>query len=112
MLVGDTSVGKTCLIERYLDNDFKFSENSESKVLEVQHLTKPVGSTYENQVKVEIYDTSSCEKTAATAAAAYSERQEKYLEADIFLLCVDTSRHVEHLKSIEKWKKEIKEVVD
>ena len=40
VLVGDTSVGKSCLIRNYLDNSF--SENYEPTVLDVYRGTKSV----------------------------------------------------------------------
>ena len=52
-MVGDTSVGKTCLIRNYLNNDF--SEEYEPTVLDVYSGIKNVKK---RQITVEIHDTS------------------------------------------------------
>ena len=53
MLVGDTSVGKSCLIKNYLEN--KFEENYEPTVLDIYRGTKNVKK---KQIELEIHDTS------------------------------------------------------
>ena len=53
MLVGNTSVGKSCLIHNYLHNEF--SEDYEPTVLDVYRGTKNVNN---KQVEIEIHDTS------------------------------------------------------
>ena len=53
VLVGDTSVGKSCLIKNYLEN--KFEENYEPTVLDIYRGTKNVKK---KQIDIEIHDTS------------------------------------------------------
>ena len=53
MLVGDTAVGKSCLIVNYLRNEF--SEEYEPTVLDVYRGTKNVD---QKQIELEIHDTS------------------------------------------------------
>ena len=53
MLVGDTSVGKSCLIKNYLENSF--SEDYEPTVLDVY---KGVKTVKKKMINVEIHDTS------------------------------------------------------
>ena len=53
VLVGDTSVGKSCLIRNYLDNTF--SDEYEPTVLDVYKGTKAVRK---RQIDIEIHDTS------------------------------------------------------
>ena len=53
VLVGDTSVGKTCLIHNYLHN--QFSDEYEPTVLDVYRGTKNVKGS---QIEIEIHDTS------------------------------------------------------
>ena len=53
MLVGDTSVGKSCLIRNYLENSF--SEDYEPTVLDIYRGTKNVKK---RQIEIEIHDTS------------------------------------------------------
>ena len=53
VLVGDTGVGKSCLIRNYLENSF--SENYEPTVLDIYRGTKNVKK---KQIDVEIHDTS------------------------------------------------------
>ena len=53
VLVGDTGVGKSCLIRNYLENSF--SENYEPTVLDIYRGTKNVKK---KQIDIEIHDTS------------------------------------------------------
>ena len=53
VLVGDTSVGKSCLITNYLHNSF--SEDYEPTVLDIYRGTKNVNR---QQIEIEIHDTS------------------------------------------------------
>ena len=53
VLVGDTSVGKSCLIRNYLENIF--TENYEPTVLDIFRGTKNVKK---KQIELEIHDTS------------------------------------------------------
>ena len=53
VLVGDTAVGKSCLIRNYLENSF--TDEYEPTVLDVYRGVKSVKKT---QIDVEIHDTS------------------------------------------------------
>ena len=76
VLVGDTSVGKSCLITNYLYNTF--TEDYEPTVLDVYRGPKNVES---KQVMIEIYDTSGDEHLGVN-------RQIQYKGTDVFILCV------------------------
>ena len=76
VLVGDTSVGKSCLIRNYLDNEF--SEDYEPTVLDVYHGTK---NFMKREIQVEIHDTSGDEHLNVN-------RTIKYGGADVFMICV------------------------
>ena len=60
MLVGDTTVGKTCLITSY--HHQSFSEDYEPSVLDI---FKGVKQFDKKQIKLEIHDTSGDEHLAA-----------------------------------------------
>ena len=53
VLVGDTSVGKSCLIRNYLENSF--SEDYEPTVLDIY---KGIKNVSHKQIEIEIHDTS------------------------------------------------------
>ena len=57
MLVGDTSVGKSCLITNYLNNTF--NSDYEPTVLDVYRGTKNINR---KQMELEIHDTSGDEQ--------------------------------------------------
>ena len=61
MLVGDTAVGKSCLIEMYLHNNF--SDDYEPTVLDVYKGPKNVDK---QMVDLEIHDTSGDENLGAS----------------------------------------------
>ena len=74
--MGDTSVGKTCLIHNYLHN--AFSDEYEPTVLDVYRGTKNVKG---RQIDIEIHDTSGDEQLGVN-------RKSQYQDADVFMICV------------------------
>ena len=76
VLVGDTSVGKTCLIHNYLHN--QFSEEYEPTVLDVYRGTKNINN---RQVVLEIHDTSGDDQLGFN-------RKTQYMGCDLFMICV------------------------
>ena len=97
VLVGDTSVGKSCLIRNYLDNTF--SEDYEPTVLDVYKGTKAVKR---KQVDIEIHDTSGDEHLGVN-------RQIQYKGADIFIIAV-AANAPDSLSNVNKWTTEIRSV--
>ena len=94
MLVGDTAVGKSCLIVNYLRNEF--SEEYEPTVLDVYRGTKNVD---QNQIELEIHDTSGDEHLGVN-------RKQQYEGCDVFAICVAANAR-SSLENIGKWKAEI-----
>ena len=99
MLVGDTAVGKSCLITNYLHNTF--SENYEPTVLDVYKGTKSVNKT---QVNLELHDTSGDDNLQAN-------RKVQYQGAHCFMICVAVNKK-SSFDNISKWKEEITSVID
>ena len=98
VLVGDTSVGKSCLIHNYIYNTF--SDEYEPTVLDVYKGTK----NFKNkQIQVEIHDTSGDDLFGIN-------RTIKYRGADVFMICVAVNNQTS-LQNVKKWKDEIKSVV-
>ena len=95
VLVGDTSVGKSCLITNYLNNTF--TEEYEPTVLDVYRGEKCVNS---RMVQIEINDTSGDEHLGVN-------RKIVYKGTDVFILCVAVNAP-SSLSSVEKWMREIK----
>ena len=75
VLIGDTAVGKSCLITNYLHN--KFTDVYEPTVLDVY---KGVKTVRKEQVELEIHDTSGDDNLG-------TNRKVVYKNADLFLLC-------------------------
>ena len=98
VLVGDTSVGKSCLIKNYLEN--VFTDNYEPTVLDIFRGTKNVKK---KQIELEIHDTSGDDHLGAN-------RKIQFQEADIFMVCVAVNSR-DSLDSIPKWQAEIAEVM-
>ena len=98
VLVGDTSVGKSCLIHNYIHNSF--SDEYEPTVLDVYKGTK----NFKNkEIKVEIHDTSGDDLFGVN-------RTIKYRGADVFMICVAVNNQTS-LQNVQKWKDEIRSVV-
>ena len=76
VLVGDTAVGKSCLIVNFLKNSF--TEDYEPTVLDVYRGTKNIAK---KSVEVEIHDTSGDEHLGVN-------RKVQYKDADCFMICV------------------------
>ena len=95
VLVGDTAVGKSCLIRNYLENNF--SDDYEPTVLDIYKGTKSVNK---KQIEIEIHDTSG-------DAHLSLNRAQQYKQTDVFIICVATNV-LESLHSTSKWVNEIK----
>ena len=94
VLVGDTSVGKSCLIRNYLENSF--SEDYEPTVLDIY---KGIKNVSQKQIEIEIHDTSGDDQFMDNRAVAYRN-------ADIFMICVAVNNR-DAFKNVSKWKNEI-----
>jgi len=96
VLIGDTAVGKSCLITNYLHN--KFSDVYEPTVLDVYRGVKTVRK---EQVQLEIHDTSGDDNLG-------TNRKVVYKNADLFLLCCSVLD--KSIENCDKWKAEVREV--
>ena len=97
MLVGDTTVGKTCLITSY--HHQSFTEAYEPSVLDI---FKGLKQFDKKQIRLEIHDTSGDEHLSAN-------RQISYNKTDCFMLCVSLNQR-DRLENLEKWVNEIRTV--
>ena len=97
VLVGDTAVGKSCLITNYLENSF--TDEYEPTVLDV---FKGIKEVKKKQINMEIHDTSGDEHLGVN-------RKIQYKDADCFMICV-ASNQPTSLESVSRWIAEIKEV--
>ena len=94
VLVGDTAVGKSCLIRNYLENIF--SENYEPTVLDIY---KGVKNVKKRQLHIEIHDTSGDEHLGINRAT-------QYRGAECFMICVSVNSRAA-LNAVANWKAEI-----
>ena len=94
VLIGDTAVGKSCLIVNYLHN--KFTEDYEPTVLDIYKGQKALNK---EQVDVEIHDTSGDKQLAES-------RKVQYAGADVFMLCVAVNKLTSYT-NIKDWVAEI-----
>ena len=76
VLVGDTATGKSCLINSYLYNSY--SMYYDPTVLDVYKVVKNVN---EQQLSIELHDTSGDEHQGV-------DRKVQYQGADAFMICV------------------------
>ena len=97
VLVGDTAVGKSCLITNYLENSF--TDEYEPTVLDV---FKGIKEVKKKQINMEIHDTSGDEHLGVN-------RKIQYKDADCFMICV-ASNQPTSLESVSRWINEIQEV--
>ena len=97
VLVGDTSVGKSCLIRNYLENSF--AEDYEPTVLDIY---KGIKNVKRRQIEVEIHDTSGDFQLGVNRAT-------QYRGTDVFLICVAVNNR-DSLGNVDVWKREIQAV--
>ena len=99
ILLGDVSVGKTAIINRYIDG--KFDDNY-SCTISVQSRKKEISFNQDISIEMSIWDTCGEEKFRAIT-------RQYYRESNGILLVFDLNRNKTFL-SLTKWIKEIKEV--
>jgi Ras-related protein Rab-11A len=100
VVVGDTAVGKSNLLSRYVKNEF----NRESKSTVGVELSTKVYQINETLVKVNIWDTAGQERYQSITAAYYKGAKGAFI-------VYDTTR-IETFESIDKWYNEIKSLSD
>ena len=99
ILLGDVSVGKTAIINRYIDG--KFDDNY-SCTINVQSRKKKISFNQDISIEMSIWDTCGEEKYRALT-------RQYYRESNGILLVFDLSNNKTFL-NLKKWIKEIKEV--
>ena len=99
ILLGDVSVGKTAIINRYIDG--KFDDNY-SCTINVQSRKKKISFNQDISIEMSIWDTCGEEKFRAIT-------RQYYRESNGILLVFDINRNKTFL-NLTKWMKEIKEV--
>ena len=99
LLLGESSVGKTCFLLRYCDADFQESISTQGIDSRIKDLKRNG-----QKIKLSIYDTAGQERFRSLV-------QNLYKAADGILLIYDVSK-VESFNLINKWINGIKENVD
>ena len=100
ILIGDTSVGKTNILSRYIND--KFSETSKSTV-GVELATK-VENYNNKKIKIQIWDTAGQERYKSITTSYYKGAKGAFIVYDI------TKK--ESFKNVDKWIKDLKEFGD
>ena len=101
ILIGDGGVGKTCLIEQYINK--QFNEETVSTVAVSDKLTKEV-KVGEKTIKLEIWDTAGQEK--------FRSVNKIYMkDAKIALMVYDMTEQ-NSFNNLQNWYKELKEIND
>ena len=100
ILIGDTSVGKTNILSRYINDTF--SETSKSTVgvelaTKVEHYNK-------KKIKIQIWDTAGQERYKSITTSYYKGAKGAFIVYDI------TKK--ESFKNVDKWIKDLKEFGD
>ena len=100
VLVGDTGVGKTCIIQRYVNNDY--SDTNESTVASTYTYKVVQYPEYKKSISFDIWDTAGQELYRAVA-------KNFYLNASIGILVYDIRRK-QSFESIKNyWYEQLKE---
>ena len=100
VLVGDTGVGKTCIIQRYVNNNY--SENNESTVASTYTYKILDFPKYKKSISFDIWDTAGQELYRALA-------KNFYLNASIGILVYDIRRKASFESIQNYWYDQLKE---
>ena len=100
VVVGDSGVGKSNILNRYVHNEF----NHDSKATVGVELNTKTYKVNDKIVKVHLWDTAGQERYKSITAAYYKGAKGSMIVYDITKL--------ESFKSVDKWYKEIKEYGD
>ena len=100
-LVGNSSVGKTCLVERYINNNFDIQQNTLSAAFSAKTLTVTPRGSQTTKVKMQIWDTAGAEEYRAI-------NQLYYKKAAIVLLVYSVTDY-ESFDALQFWSNEIDE---
>lgn len=101
VMLGDAGVGKTCIVNRYVKNQFTETEatlgsNYSAKILDVQ----PQGVMQPAKVKLQIWDTAGGEQFRSLTPIYYKD-------ASAVCLCYDSTSE-ESFESLSYWVDELK----
>ena len=100
VLVGDTGVGKTCIIQRYVNNDY--SDTNESTVASTYTYKVVQYPEYKKSISFDIWDTAGQELYRAVA-------KNFYLNASIGILVYDIRRKKSFESIKNYWYEQLKE---
>ena len=100
VLVGDTGVGKTCIIQRYVNNEF--SEITESTITSTYAHREIELKNYNQKIAFDIWDTAGQELYRALA-------KNFYLNATIGILVYDIRRRESFESLKDYWHEQLKE---
>ena len=100
VLVGDTGVGKTCIIQRYVND--KYSENVESTITSTYTYKNLECKKYKKSISFDIWDTAGQELYRALA-------KNFYLNATIGILVYDIRRRESFNSIKDYWYEQLKE---
>ena len=100
VLVGDTGVGKTCIIQRYVND--KYQENVESTITSTYTYKNLECKKYKKSISFDIWDTAGQELYRALA-------KNFYLNATIGILVYDIRRRDSFNSIKEYWYEQLKE---
>ena len=100
VLVGDTGVGKTCIIERYVNK--KYSELTESTITSTYFHKEINIKNYNKKIALDIWDTAGQELYRALA-------KNFYLNATIGILVYDVRRRESFESLRDYWHEQLKE---
>jgi small GTP-binding protein len=100
ILIGETGVGKTCIIERFILDDFNKNQISSSGA---SYTKKTLDfPEYNKSIDLEIWDTAGQEKYRGIAKIFYKE-------AKIIILVYDVTNHKTFEEIKDYWYNQIKE---
>jgi len=101
VLVGDVRVGKSALVNRFINN--KFSEGYKPTPATAEKITTSTVVGNQHRLKYTIWDTTGSHAVTSTRATAYRE-------ADVFLLCYKISEPSSLFNALNHWCPEMRSV--
>ena len=97
VMIGDSSVGKTCLLKKFSEDDFEVDIKSHVATIGVDFVSKVI-SVFDQLVKLQVWDTAGQERFRAITSSYYRG-------AMAAIVCYDCTDEMT-FKSAEQWIKE------
>ena len=99
VMLGDASVGKTCIFHRYFNNTYGIQQNTLPACFQSKNIVVKPDASERKKIKLQVWDT--------TGDEAYRSINSLYYKKAAVVLLVYSTTEIESLESLEYWINEL-----